>query len=131
MPPPQGSLIHSLGHNTPGKADIVVQSVLLALALVAVGLRLWSRRLERASIGADGWLILVATVSSSIRFVGISLLLGSYQFTHLAQLVTMGHYVVGIIMVLLCGLGLHSLEVARKGGPEAFVSFIEVRTVLS
>lgn len=58
MPPPLDTLADSLGHNTPGKADLIVQSVLLALGFVAVGLRLWSRR----SLQVNDWLILAATV---------------------------------------------------------------------
>jgi hypothetical protein len=37
-----------------------------------------------------------------------------------------GRYVVEIIMVLLCGLGLHSTEVAHVGGAEVLVLFKEV-----
>ncbi|KAJ5805178.1 hypothetical protein N7474_011065 [Penicillium riverlandense] len=98
MPPPLNTLADSLGHNTLGKADLIVQSVLLALSFVAVGLRLWSRR----SLQVNDWLVLAAT------------------------LIAIGRYVVEMIMVLRCGLGLHAAEVVETGGPEAFVQLVKM-----
>lgn len=40
----------------------------------------------------------------------------------------LGRYVVELILILLCGMGLHAMEVERTGGPEAFVRFNEVST---
>lgn len=40
----------------------------------------------------------------------------------------LGRYIVELILILLCGMGLHAMEVARTGGPEAFVRFNQVRT---
>ena len=37
-----------------------------------------------------------------------------------------GRYIVELIMILLCGMGLHVTEVARVGGSESFVRFGEV-----
>lgn len=37
-----------------------------------------------------------------------------------------GRYVVEILMVVLCGMGLHSTEVAQVGGSEVLVQFNEV-----
>lgn len=62
MPPPLGTLVHTLAHNWLGKADIAVQTVLLAVGLIAVGLRLWSRHLRQDSLQVNDWLIIAATV---------------------------------------------------------------------
>lgn len=37
-----------------------------------------------------------------------------------------GRYVVEIVVVVLCGMGLHSTEVTQVGGSEAFVQFNQV-----
>lgn len=37
-----------------------------------------------------------------------------------------GRYVVEIVMVVLCGMGLHSTEVAQVGGSEVLVQFHQV-----
>lgn len=37
-----------------------------------------------------------------------------------------GRYVVEIVMVVLCGMGLHSTEVAQVGGSDIFVQFNQV-----
>lgn len=63
MSPPVGTLVHELGHNWLGKADIAVQTILLAFGFVAVGLRLWSRRLQGTSWQGNDCLIVAATVS--------------------------------------------------------------------
>lgn len=63
MSPASGTLVHSLGHNTLGKADIAVQTILLNICLIAVALRLWSRRLQWLSLQVNDCLILGATVS--------------------------------------------------------------------
>ncbi|KAJ5375668.1 hypothetical protein N7517_007674 [Penicillium concentricum] len=102
MAPPSATLIHSLDHNTLGKTDIAVQSVLLAIVFVAVGLRLWSRRLQCIPLKLNDLLIIVATFFM------------------------IGRYVVEIIMVVLCGMGLHSTEVAHVGGTEVFIQFNEL-----
>lgn len=38
----------------------------------------------------------------------------------------LGRYVVEILLILLCGMGLHADEVNRTGGSEAFVRFKKV-----
>lgn len=38
----------------------------------------------------------------------------------------LGRYMVELILILLCGMGLHAMEVELTGGPEAFVRFNEV-----
>lgn len=73
MAPPSATLVHSLGHNTLGKIDIAVQSVLLAIVSVSVGLRLWSRRLQWISLKLNDLLIIVATVGLSISLLLLNL----------------------------------------------------------
>ncbi|KAJ5173676.1 uncharacterized protein N7500_001607 [Penicillium coprophilum] len=102
MAPPLATLSHSLSHNTLGKTDIAVQSVLLAIVFVSVTLRLWSRRLERVSLKLDDLLIIIATFLMA------------------------GRYAVEIIMVVLCGMGLHATEVADMGGAEVSIQFNEL-----
>ena len=69
MAPPSDTLVHTLGHNTLGKIDIAVQSVLLAIVFVSVGLRLWSRRLQWNSLQLNDLLIIVTTVGLSISLL--------------------------------------------------------------
>lgn len=57
------SLAGSLSQNTVGTATVVIESVLLLLVLVSIGLRLWSRRLLEMPLEANDYLILVAAVS--------------------------------------------------------------------
>jgi len=64
--PPIGTLVHALGHNWLGKADIAVQTVLLAAGFAVVGLRLLSRRLQQVSLQWNDWLILASTVISHV-----------------------------------------------------------------
>ncbi|KAJ5881586.1 uncharacterized protein N7529_000258 [Penicillium soppii] len=97
-----GTLVHSLGHNTLGTADIAIQSIFLALCFIAVALRLWSRRLQWVSSQVNDWLIMGATFFM------------------------VGRYVVEIMLVVLCGLGLHSTEVTQVGGTEVMIQFIEL-----
>jgi hypothetical protein len=42
-----------------------------------------------------------------------------------------GRYVVEIMLVVLCGLGLHSTEVTQVGGTEVMIQFIEVSRAIS
>lgn len=69
MASPSDTLVHSLGHNTLGKIDIAVQSVLLAIVFVSVGLRLWARRLQWISLQLNDLLIIVAAVGVSISLL--------------------------------------------------------------
>ncbi|KAJ5113832.1 hypothetical protein N7456_002366 [Penicillium angulare] len=97
-----GALLHSLSHNWLGKADIAVQSALLAGGVIAVALRLWSRRLLGVSLQGNDWLILAALT------------------------VMLGRYVVELLLVLLCGLGLHTENVIAIGGSDAVVRFKKI-----
>ncbi|CAG7980110.1 unnamed protein product [Penicillium nalgiovense] len=102
MASPSATLVHTLGHNTLGKTDIAVQSVLISIVFFSVGLRLWARRLRWVSLKLNDLLIIVATFFM------------------------VGRYVVEILMVVLCGMGLHSTEVAQVGGSEVLVQFNEL-----
>ncbi|KAJ5363618.1 uncharacterized protein N7496_009331 [Penicillium cataractarum] len=99
MSPPVGTLVHELGRNWLGKADIAVQTILLAFGFVVVGLRLWSRRLQGTSWQGSDWMIVAATIFM------------------------VGRYSVELVLILLCGMGLHTDEVASIGGPDLFVQF--------
>ncbi|KAJ5175934.1 uncharacterized protein N7482_001811 [Penicillium canariense] len=107
MTPPLGTLVHVLGHNWLGKADIALQTILLAISFVVVGVRLWSRRLQQDSLQGNDWLVVAATA----------------MLTSTIQILIVGRYIVELFLILLCGMGLHAAEVARVGGPEAFVRF--------
>ncbi|KAI0602869.1 hypothetical protein F4775DRAFT_530956 [Biscogniauxia sp. FL1348] len=96
---PVGTLIGALPRNTPGKADIIVETVFLALDFVTVGLRLWSRHLQRTRLQINDILIIAALTILSAR------------------------YAIEVSLVLKCGLGLHVDEVAEIGGPDMVVLF--------
>lgn len=86
MAPPSATLAHSLGHNTLGKTDIAVQSVLLAIVFISVGLRLWSRRLQRISLQLNDLLIIVATVRLS--FYGFFSICGAVGYPDISARLT-------------------------------------------
>ncbi|KAJ5634947.1 uncharacterized protein N7484_008260 [Penicillium longicatenatum] len=94
-----GILAGQIGHMTTGKIDIAVETIFLLIAFVAVGGRLWSRKLRRVGFQINDWAILVATILMTSR------------------------YVVEVIVVLWCGLGLHVEEVMKYGGPDVLVRF--------
>ncbi|KAJ5655137.1 hypothetical protein N7507_007087 [Penicillium longicatenatum] len=94
-----GILAVKIGHMTTGKIDIAVETIFLLVAFVAVGGRLWSRKLQRVGFQINDWAILVATILMT------------------------GRYVVEVIVVLWCGLGLHVEEVMKYGGPDVLVRF--------
>lgn len=66
MSSPTGTLVHALEHNWLGKTDIAVQTILLAVAFIIVGLRLWSRHKLRVSWQGNDWFILAAMVRYTI-----------------------------------------------------------------
>ena len=53
-------------NETRGPEVVWSLSILLAIATVAVGLRIWARRISKLSFGIDDWLIFVALVSSTL-----------------------------------------------------------------
>lgn len=121
MPPPTGTLVHELSQNWLGKADIAVQTVLLAIGFVAVSLRLWSRRLLGVSWQGNDYLIGAAMVRKSSPALPCQSIL-----TSSAQIFMVGRYTVELTLILLCGMGLHAAEVASVGGPDLFVQFDQV-----
>lgn len=62
---PASSLAGSLPQNTVGMATVVIESVLLILVFLSIGLRLWSRRMLEMSLEANDYLILMAAVRLS------------------------------------------------------------------
>ncbi|KAJ6135529.1 hypothetical protein N7512_000689 [Penicillium capsulatum] len=95
---PVEALVH-LGQNWLGATDIAVQSILLAIAFVVVGLRLWSRRLQRISLQWNDWLVVGATV------------------------IMLGRYIVELIAILFCGLGLDSSGVNHSEESTSLIRF--------
>jgi hypothetical protein len=59
---PASSLAGSLPQNTVGTATVVIESILLLLVFLSIGLRLWSRKLLQMRLQANDYLILVAAV---------------------------------------------------------------------
>ncbi|KAI1496580.1 hypothetical protein F5X99DRAFT_424436 [Biscogniauxia marginata] len=94
-----GTLTGSLPHNESGKNDIIVEMILLALSYVALGLRLWSRKIQRAQWQLNDWLILIAMPIMTAR------------------------YALEVTVILKCGFGLHVDKVVAIGGPDLLVLF--------
>lgn len=68
MPPStKATLMGYFPQNGPGITDVVVETILLFLGYVSIGLRLWSRRIQRARLQLNDWLILFAMVRLSRR----------------------------------------------------------------
>lgn len=66
MAPPlvgSGTMINEFHRNTHGIIDVSVQSFLLAICYGSFALRLWSRKLQRAQLQINDWLIIAAMVS--------------------------------------------------------------------
>ncbi len=58
------SFTDTFHRNSVGQADLSVETTLLFLDYVTLGLRLWSRRLRRTGLQGSDWLIIAATVRS-------------------------------------------------------------------
>lgn len=58
-----GTMAGELHRNTAGKIDIAIESLLMFLVYASLGLRLWSRTLQRVSLQINDYLIIIATVS--------------------------------------------------------------------
>ncbi|GAP85850.1 putative integral membrane protein [Rosellinia necatrix] len=100
------TLASALPYNGPGKTDLVVETVFLALDFVFTGIRLWSRRISRTELQANDYLILTALFVLTAR------------------------YAVVVVLVVECGLGLHAPEVERIGGPGRIVVFRKLTYVI-
>ncbi|KAI1202191.1 hypothetical protein F5X97DRAFT_288210 [Nemania serpens] len=102
MQAPSGTLIGEFWRNVGGQADIGVESTLLALGYITLGLRLWSRRIQRARLQLNDWLIIFATVLMSAR------------------------YSLEVVSILKCGIGLHTAEVVAIGGADLPILFLKL-----
>ncbi|KAK5630235.1 hypothetical protein RRF57_005950 [Xylaria bambusicola] len=96
------TLVSALPHNTLGKADLIVETIFLTIALLCTGIRLWSRRLNKTQLQANDYLILTALV------------------------IVIARYAVMVVLVVKCGLGLHVDEVDSLGGPARLVVFYKL-----
>ncbi|KAI0404549.1 hypothetical protein F4802DRAFT_566386 [Xylaria palmicola] len=99
METPRGTLIGSFGHNTGGQIDIGVETVVLALDYISLGLRLWSRSIQNTGYQINDWLIITATILMTIR------------------------YSLELVAIVKCGVGLHIQEIITVGGPDVLVEF--------
>ncbi|TGJ81355.1 hypothetical protein E0Z10_g7407 [Xylaria hypoxylon] len=99
METPRGTLVGSFGHNTGGQIDIGIETIVLTLDYISLGLRLWSRRLQKAQYQINDWLIIIATILMTAR------------------------YSLEIVAILKCGVGIHIQEVITVGGPDVLVLF--------
>ncbi|KAF2963061.1 hypothetical protein GQX73_g10515 [Xylaria multiplex] len=95
-----------LYRNEPGKTDLIVETVFLALDFLFTGIRLWSRRLTKSPLQVNDYLILTALLILTIR------------------------YAVVVALVVECGLGLHADEVERIGGPGRIIVFRKLTYVI-
>ncbi|KAI1123053.1 hypothetical protein F5Y10DRAFT_252679 [Nemania abortiva] len=106
---PSGTLIGVFWRNVGGQADVGVESTLLALGYITLGLRLWSRSIQRAPYQLNDWLIIFATVLMTAR------------------------YSLELVSILKCGIGLHAQEVVAIGGadlPNLFLKLLYVIDLL-
>ncbi|KAI1178646.1 hypothetical protein F4777DRAFT_81336 [Nemania sp. FL0916] len=102
-----GTLAGALRHNRHGKTQLIVQTIFLALDFISMGIRLWSRRLQKTRLQANDFIILAA------------------------QIVVIAEYAMTVVLIVDCGLGLHTDEVERIGGPERLVAFRKVLYVMN
>ncbi|KAI0853708.1 hypothetical protein F5Y00DRAFT_257012 [Daldinia vernicosa] len=100
MPPStSATLIGYFPQNGPGITDVVVETILLFLGFVSLGLRLWSRRIQRAQLQLNDWLILFAMLIMTTR------------------------YGIEVTLVVKCGMGFHIGVVEEVGGEELVALF--------
>ncbi|KAI1112505.1 hypothetical protein F5Y14DRAFT_421931 [Nemania sp. NC0429] len=102
MQAPSGTLIGEFWRNVGGQADVGVESTLLALGYITLGLRLWSRRIQRARLQLNDWLIMCATVTMTAR------------------------YSLELVSILKCGIGLHTKDVVAIGGADLPILFLKL-----
>ncbi|KAI3334197.1 hypothetical protein F4824DRAFT_502276 [Ustulina deusta] len=94
-----GTVIGSFWHNTGGQIDVAVETVILALDYISLGLRLWSRTLHKTPYQINDWLIMTAIVLMT------------------------GRYSVEVVAIVKCGVGLHVQEIITVGGPDLLILF--------
>ncbi|KAI1095499.1 hypothetical protein F5B19DRAFT_439749 [Rostrohypoxylon terebratum] len=98
-PSTQATLMGYFPQNGPGITDVVVETILLFLGFVSIGLRLWSRRIQRAQLQLNDWLILFAMLIMTTR------------------------YGIEVALVVKCGMGFHIGLVEEVGGEELVALF--------
>ncbi|KAG6362866.1 hypothetical protein INS49_007961 [Diaporthe citri] len=103
---PASSLAGSLSQNAVGTATVVIESILLVLVFLSIGLRLWSRVLLQMRLEANDYLILVAAILMTSR------------------------YGVEMTTVIKCGQGLHQEYVKATAGSEMITLFLKLVYVL-
>ncbi|KAL2285552.1 hypothetical protein FJTKL_08193 [Diaporthe vaccinii] len=103
---PASSLAGSLSQNAVGTATVVIESILLLLVFLSIGLRLWSRVLLQMRLEANDYLILVAAILMTSR------------------------YGVEMTTVIKCGQGLHQEYVKATAGSEMITLFLKLVYVL-
>lgn len=103
---PVSSLAGSLSQNAVGTATVVIESVLLLLVFLSIGLRLWSRVLLQMRLEANDYLILLAAILMTSR------------------------YGVEMTTVIKCGQGLHQEYVKATAGSEMITLFLKLVYVL-
>ncbi|KAI1373507.1 hypothetical protein F4677DRAFT_455936 [Hypoxylon crocopeplum] len=106
MAAPLGTLVGALPWNSPGKTDLIVETIFLVLDFVSMGLRLWSRLLQRMPLQVNDILNIIALALLTAR------------------------YTIEMSLVLKCGLGLHVDEVTRIGGPDMVILFRKLTYVI-
>ncbi|KAI0096600.1 hypothetical protein GGR51DRAFT_543181 [Nemania sp. FL0031] len=102
MSSPPGTLIGSFGHNTGGQIDVAIETFILSLDYLSLGLRLWSRSMTKTRWQIHDWLIVVATFLMTAR------------------------YALEVAAVVKCGVGLHIEEVLTFGGPGIIITFTQL-----
>ncbi|PVH93236.1 hypothetical protein DM02DRAFT_541962, partial [Periconia macrospinosa] len=93
---------HTFHRNKGAQADLIVQTLLLFLDFVTLGLRLWSRQLRRIGLKASDWLIIASTFFLTARYAG------------------------ELCLIFLGGLGLHIEEALAIGGAETSTHFLKI-----
>ncbi|KAI0394646.1 hypothetical protein F5Y17DRAFT_243387 [Xylariaceae sp. FL0594] len=106
MSEPRGTLVGEFWHNEGGKVDVSVETALIGLVYISLGLRIRSRQIQRAQFKINDWLIFIATLLMSVR------------------------YALEVTVVLKCGVGLHMTEVIAVGGPGLIVLFSKLLYVV-
>ncbi|KAK7924385.1 hypothetical protein PG985_006439 [Apiospora marii] len=94
-----GTVVGALYRNPAGITVVGIETILLTLDFVSLGLRLWSRRLIKNKLQANDILIIIAVIIVTAR------------------------YGVEMTLVLKCGMGLPQEEVMRIGGSNVLLLF--------
>ncbi|KAI0427304.1 hypothetical protein F5Y09DRAFT_350550 [Xylaria sp. FL1042] len=102
MSSPPGTLIGGFAHNTGGQIDVAIETIILSLDYLSLGLRLWSRSMTKTRWQINDWLVVVATLLMTAR------------------------YALEVAAVVKCGVGLHIEEVIAFGGPSIIITFTQL-----